>query len=133
MRTKKRKKDDIEIPTSSMSDIVFLLLIFFLVTTSMNPDKGLGMTLPPEGEQVKLDKKDILSIHINAEGKILIREDAVELDQVIPKVKDEMARNKKLVISLVTSPDAKYVKMIEVLDQLKIAEATRISLATPHF
>lgn len=116
-----------------MSDIVFLLLIFFLVTTSMNPDKGLGLTLPPEGEQVKLDKDDILSIYINAEGKVLIREDALEIDEVKDRVIEEIGKNPKVVISLITDPDAKYNAMIQVLDQLKLAEAKKISLATPNF
>ena len=44
-------RDDVEIPTSSMADIAFLLLIFFLVTTTINVDTGIGMTLPPKLEE----------------------------------------------------------------------------------
>ena len=43
-----------EIPTSSMADIAFLLLIFFLVTTTIDMDKGLGMVLPAEGEELEI-------------------------------------------------------------------------------
>ncbi len=46
-----------EIPTASMADIAFLLLIFFLVTTTIDMDKGLGIVLPAEGEQVEVSKK----------------------------------------------------------------------------
>ena len=45
---KKKKRAGAEIPTSSMADIAFLLLIFFLVTTTIDVDTGIGMTLPPE-------------------------------------------------------------------------------------
>ena len=48
-----------EIPTSSMADIAFLLLIFFLVTTTIDIDKGLGLVLPPEGETIEINKKNI--------------------------------------------------------------------------
>ena len=52
---KKRRFKGGEIPTSSMADIAFLLLIFFLVTTTIDMDKGLGMVLPAEGEEISLD------------------------------------------------------------------------------
>ena len=48
-----------EIPTASMADIAFLLLIFFLVTTTIDMDKGLGLVLPPEGETIEIKKKNI--------------------------------------------------------------------------
>lgn len=45
----KKKEKDVEIPSASLSDIVFLLLIFFLVTTSIDTEKGLDLVLPPPG------------------------------------------------------------------------------------
>ena len=56
-----------ELPTSSMADIAFLLLIFFLVTTTIDMDKGLGMVLPAEGEELEINKKNILN-NQKAEG-----------------------------------------------------------------
>ena len=53
MATKRRFKGG-NIPTSSMADIAFLLLIFFLVTTTIDMDKGLGMVLPAEGEEIEI-------------------------------------------------------------------------------
>ncbi len=50
MQLNRREKSNPEIPTSSMADIAFLLIVFFLVTTTMNQDKGIGMQLPPAGE-----------------------------------------------------------------------------------
>jgi len=43
----KRSREEAEIPTASMADIAFLLLIFFLVTTTIDVDTGIGMVLPP--------------------------------------------------------------------------------------
>ena len=48
-----------EIPTASMADIAFLLLIFFLVTTTIDMDKGLGLVLPPKGEEKEIPKRNI--------------------------------------------------------------------------
>ena len=52
---KKRVKAG-EIPSGSMADIAFLLLIFFLVTTTIDMDKGLGLVLPPKGEEKEIPK-----------------------------------------------------------------------------
>ena len=51
-----------EIPTGSMADIAFLLLVFFLVTTTIDTDKGLGIVLPPAGDvEIEIQKKNILN------------------------------------------------------------------------
>lgn len=133
MKAPKREKPDIEIPTSSLADIVFLLLIFFLVSTSMNQDKGLGLTLPPPGEQVKLDQDNILPIYVNQRGDILIREDVVPLNDLEDRVLDEIRKNEDIVISLRTDAEAEYGAMVQVLDKLKLADAKKISLTTPEF
>ena len=51
-----------EIPSGSMADIAFLLLIFFLVTTTIDMDKGLGLVLPPKGEEKEIPKKNICEL-----------------------------------------------------------------------
>ena len=53
---KKSRRPSQEINSSSMADIAFLLLIFFLVTTTIDMDKGLGIILPAEGEETEIKK-----------------------------------------------------------------------------
>ena len=55
----KQRRPMQEINSSSMADIAFLLLIFFLVTTTIDIDKGLGLVLPAEGETIEIKKKNI--------------------------------------------------------------------------
>ena len=63
----KRKKVDQEIPTSALPDIIFLLLIFFLVTTTIDAEKGLDLVLPPaDTEQLEMSKDNIANLLINA-------------------------------------------------------------------
>ena len=126
---KKRRFKGGEIPTSSMADIAFLLLIFFLVTTTIDMDKGLGIILPAEGQEVEINKKNILNCLISSSGNVLLGGEPVELKNIHRKVKDEIRKNDKLIISVKAHEKAQYDVYVEVLDQLKMANATRISIA----
>ena len=67
LNNKKSKVSD-EVPSASMADIAFLLLIFFLVTTTFPKDKGLAIVLPEEAEEIQVSQKNILHIIIQANG-----------------------------------------------------------------
>ena len=118
-----------EIPTASMADIAFLLLIFFLVTTTIDMDKGLGLVLPPKGEEKEIPKRNISNILINARGDILLDKEPIQMRDIRQVVLEKMAANDKLIFSVKTHPKARYQAYINVLDQLKMANATRISIA----
>ena len=118
-----------EIPTSSMADIAFLLLIFFLVTTTIDIDKGLGLVLPAEGETIEIKKKNILNCLINSSGMVLLGGEPVKLKDVSRIVKEKLRENNKLIISVKTHEKTRYKDYVAIIDQLKIADATRISIA----
>ena len=128
MKTNRRFKGG-DIPTSSMADIAFLLLIFFLVTTTIDMDKGLGMVLPAEGEELEINKKNILNCLINSAGSVLLGGEPVEVRNLSRVVRQKIAENNKLVISVKAHKAANYNDYIRVIDQLKDANATRISIA----
>ncbi len=129
----RRNKSNPEIPTSSMADIAFLLIVFFLVTTTMNQDKGIGMQLPPAGENKKIQKKNICNIWVNASGDILINlEQEIALEQLRADIERRLSENDKLIVSLKADQETAYNAFINVLDEIKLAGATRISLASPE-
>jgi biopolymer transport protein ExbD len=125
----KRRFTGGDIPTSSMADIAFLLLIFFLVTTTIDMDKGLGMVLPAEGEELEINKKNILNCLINSAGQVLLGGEPVEVRNLSKVVRQKIAENDKLVISVKAHKASNYYDYIRVIDQLKEANATRISIA----
>ena len=129
MEGKKRRFKGGEIPTSSMADIAFLLLIFFLVTTTIDMDKGLGMVLPAEGEELEINKKNILNCLINSTGNVLLGGEGVEIKNLSKTIRQKIAENDKLVISVKAHKASSYKDYVRVIDQLKQANATRISIA----
>ena len=129
MAKQKRRFKGGEIPTSSMADIAFLLLIFFLVTTTIDMDKGLGMVLPAEGEEMEINKKNILNCLINSTGNVLLGGEAVDIKNLAKAVRQKIAQNDKLVISVKAHNASRYEDYVRVIDQLKQSNATRISIA----
>ncbi len=128
----KKKDRDVEIPSASLSDIVFLLLIFFLVTTSIDTEKGLDLVLPPpNSDTIEINKKNITNLLINAAGQALLDGEVVEIRDISRIIKDKIIDNDRLIISVKTDKETQYDVYVHVLDQLKKAEAKRISLAEP--
>ena len=130
---KKSKVSD-EIPSSSMADIAFLLLIFFLVTTTFPKDKGLAMLLPESESEVEVSQRNILHIIITPTGAVNIRrgesqqEQTVRPEDVEAIWRQDVAENENLIAAVKTDPNAPYRFMIDVLDALQSAGAERISL-----
>ena len=129
---KKRARVSSEFNTASMSDINFLLLIFFLVSTMFAVEKGLPMALPVKGSQtVKLKRDNVLNIQAYENGSIVVREHGpIGLKELRPLIEQKLMANEKLVIVIETAPNADYGLMIDILDELRLANATRISLRT---
>lgn len=129
----KRKKISQEIPTSALPDIVFLLLIFFLVTTTIDAEKGLDLVLPPaQSEELKMAKENIVNLLINAAGNVAIDGQIVEMSEIVGIIKERLRNNPLLVVSVKTDQQTRYDAYLDVIDKLKKAEAKRISLAEPE-
>lgn len=128
MAAKRRIKGG-EIPTASMADIAFLLLIFFLVTTTIDMDKGLGLVLPAEGQELEVKKKNILNCLINSAGQVLLGDEPTPIKEINKVVRRKIAENDKLIISVKAHDRTPYKSYVSVIDQLKMANATRISIA----
>jgi biopolymer transport protein ExbD len=133
LKRKSRVSD--EIPTASMADIAFLLLVFFLVTTVFAEDRGLSLVLPEkQTEEIEVNPKNIITFYVVGNGVVQLRrggspdKQTINYDQVEAVARQELAANPRLIVSVKTSPQAKYVDMVNVLDEVKLAGSTRISL-----
>lgn len=138
MLVEKKKKREPEIATASMADIAFLLLIFFLVTTTMDMDKGIPMILPERGGEVKINPKNIAKVLVNAAGDVLFDGEVVgdmQLKEMLEnRIKErgiDSEGKPKLIVSIKTDRETEYDRYITILDLVKEAGATKISIAEP--
>ncbi len=131
---KKKSKVSDKVPSSSMADIAFLLLIFFLVTTTFPKNKGLSIVLPEEGGEQEISPQNILHIIIRPDGIVEIkRGDSPSVQTVTPDAiealwRQDVGENPNLIAAVKTRPTTPYKFMIDVLDGLHAAGAIRVSL-----
>jgi biopolymer transport protein ExbD len=143
MAVKKRPPLEVEIPTASMPDIVFMLLIFFLVTTTIQSDKGVPLTLPEFSEtepEQKLRKDQVLNILVAETGDIMVDEQILgsraELLGSIRNSLEQLGKDAegkyRKIVSIKTQAGTLYEDYIYVLDRVKESGATKISIAEPE-
>ncbi len=131
---KKKSRASGDIPTSSMADIAFLLLIFFLVTTIFDEEKGLSIVLPETGQEAAVSSKNLIFFTIQANGVVEVKRGESPQIQPVPSAdvggiwRTEVAQNPNLIAAVKTAPTAPYRYMIDVLDQLQSAGAERVNL-----
>ena len=135
---RRKRKDMGGIPTASMSDVAFLLLVFFLSTTKFDIKKGLGIVLPAAAQadmkKVKLKDENLTKVWIDKEGQVTVIsggvDEKVPMNQLEAKIKRLVTQNPDMVISLKTDRKSKYQFMVMALDKIQAAGAEKISLST---
>ncbi len=128
LKPRGRSSGEPNIPTASMGDIAFLIIIFFMTTSIFSREKGLKIVLPEKGAETKIKSENILTVAVSQSGQVLIGDRIVSVPEVSSIVTEQLGKNPDLAIALRVSRRAPYQTMIEVFDQLKVAKAERVSL-----
>ena len=138
----KRKKHEVPgLNTTSTADISFMLLIFFLVTTSMDVDKGLSRMLPSPEPQKKarqesvVDKTTLMALHLTAGNQLLLNDKPIQVTHLQQEVIRFVKRlGNRHLISIESDRDADYNLYFQMQNQLMMAYADlRDEYAKKHF
>lgn len=118
-----------EIPNASMADIAFMILIFFLVTTTMDVDSGLERRLPPpvdpnqKNEDINVKERNIFVVLVNAQDQILCENEIINVKSLRQKTKEFLDNPS----NLETLPE-KEIKEVPFFGQVEICKNAVISL-----
>ena len=131
---KKKKKPIGELRLDSTADVAFLLLIFFIVTTIFAAEQGLTLVLPgkqkTKEDTVTINESNIATIYVDESNHITLDRRPIEINHIKRKIEDRILGNPKLVVLLKIHPKADYGRMVACLDELRLANATKVSLKT---
>jgi biopolymer transport protein ExbD len=114
------------IPTSSMGDIAFLLLIFFMVTTIFREESGLPVELPRAEAGEEVNRELVSNIYINRVGQISIDDRLVQIKHIADIVGTKISDNPQLIVAFKTDTYADYGVVSDVMEELKEVNAVRV-------
>lgn len=109
-------------------DVVFLLLVVFIYAMlSMAVHKGLPVALPTSS-QARVDKKSVLAVTVQVDGHIFVNKQPVELQDLAPLLQRQAQSDHETAVLLFADRQVAYQDLFRVLDQVRRAGLTRISL-----
>jgi biopolymer transport protein ExbD len=129
---KRKSKAASNIPSSSLADMAFLLLIFFMVTTTFRKDQKRDVVFPDAEATQKLEepRKDVLHVYVETDGSIFINDRNVPVENVSGVVGPLSAENRGLVLMLRSDRDVSYARIDQILKEFQAAGAYRVAFYT---
>ena len=130
MRSKRlrRRSEDSGIDITPMLDVVFIMLIFFIVTTSFVKESGIDVSRPSAKTAKKQQRASIL-VAINQVGEIWIQRRKVDLQSVRANIERLHAESPEGTVVIQADKRSETGLLVDVMDQVKLAGVQRISIA----
>ncbi len=130
MRRKLRRGDDeAEINITPMLDIVFIMLIFFIVTTSFVKEIAMDVNRPSNAPVQEKKLSEIIAVEISATGEILIQKRVTDIRAVRANIESALASKPDASVVVVSHREADAGLLVQVIDQARVAGAENVSLA----
>ncbi len=127
MKVKRTARAGADVPTSSMADISFLLLVFFMATTIFKMENGLAVHLPRAEMGVRVPRQNIANIWADRRGDMTIDDLLVNMSDIEPIIAQKLSENPSLIVGLKIDRDVPYLRANDVMEQLKKANALNTS------
>lgn len=121
-----------------MADIAFLLIVYFMVTTTFAATRGLDFALPKDDDTPPIvEKEDSVLIDIQSDGRLIVDQKPMELNEILEYLGPKLANNPKKPVIIKPQPEAPYGMMVAVFDvlrqgkdELKLEKDINVSIPT---
>ncbi|MCK4350099.1 MAG: biopolymer transporter ExbD [Candidatus Krumholzibacteria bacterium] len=130
MKFERRLGVENRIPTASMADIIFLLLIFFMVTTIFKLEEGLPITLPRAESGADQDRERLVHIWADRYNRISINDKLINVDSINAVIAAKLAENRGLIVAFNIDQRTRYGLVSQIIKQLKEANAVNVSFTS---
>jgi len=126
---KKRVRYAVQMPLTSLIDIVFLLLVYFLLTTNFIVDEGIDVKLPQAAASKPQTQQEI-TVYVDVEGRAFLQNQEVALNELFNRLKTLIGENRDRLVVIKADRAVILNKAVQVMDVAKAAGAGRLCLAT---
>ncbi len=130
---RKKSRVRIRIDMTPMVDVAFLLLIFFMVTTVFRQPQAMQMNLPPPDTNVQVAESNVLTLYVDPALRMFYKLgrggiQSTQMDRLHDLFTDNSKLNPELIVLVKVDRQAPYSVMVDVMDELEIAEMTKFSV-----
>ena len=131
MSFRRRIQESPKVDLTPMIDVVFLLLIFFMISTTFIERPGLNINLPTSSsEQIKLNKKEV-QVYLAENGDIYLQREKIALDELLQHLESfGFATTEKMTFLLMADKAARHGKVVQLMDAAKKAGFGSLAIAT---
>lgn len=126
MNIAKAAKASPSIPTSSMGDIVFLLLVFFMTTTIFKHENGLEVSLPRAEASKKQKTEQLAHVWVDQKSRISVNDKMIFMPDIQGVMKQRLEGNPLMIVSFKADNRVKYEVMNSIMEELKQINAVRV-------
>jgi biopolymer transport protein ExbD len=126
---KKRTRLQVQLPLTPLIDIVFLLLIYFLLTTNFLVDEGIKIKLPQAKASAPQTEKEI-TVYVDKQGRAFLENEEVSLAMLFDRLKEIIGGKENRLVVIRADRAVILNKAVKVMDVAKAAGAGRLCLAT---
>ncbi len=126
---KKKLRYNVQMPLTSLIDIVFLLLIYFLLTTNFMVDEGIKIKLP-QAKASASQTEEVITVYVDQQGRAFLGTEEVSLARLFDGVKKMIGHDQNKLVVIRADRAVILNKAVKVMDVVKAAGAGRLCLAT---
>lgn len=128
MLYRRKQRSELTVDLSPLIDVVFLLLIFFMVSTRFKDDHGLDLDLP-QAESRQSTQTERLTLFVGKDGNIKLQEETITKDQLADKLRAALANSEDKMVILHVDKDVQHGLVVEIMDTAKDAGASGLTFA----
>jgi len=129
VRPKQREVYKVQMPLTSLIDIVFLLLIYFLLTTNFLVEEGIKIKLP-QAKASAPQTEEVITVYVDEEGRAYLGSEEVQIAALFDRLKKMIGKTEDKLVVVRADRAVILNKAVKVMDVAKAAGAGRICLAT---
>ncbi len=126
----RKKREEVRVDLTSMIDVVFLLLIFFMISTTFVETPGLSIKLPESSAQRAAEEPRELRIYVSSKGEIYLKDQKIDVERLRKELRSNRDRSAETTFLLLADQEARHGRVVELMDLAREEGFTRLAIAT---
>jgi len=130
MGFRRRHSEPPRVDLTPMVDVVFLLLIFFMISTTFIETPGLTITLPKSSAQQLKKEQHEVRVYLRADGSLFLEQQEIKLNELIKNLEAYGDKAAETTFLLMADKDVKHGEVVQLMDSAKVAGFVKLAIAT---